>query len=154
MNNPKYIQYFSRLYEITGEDEGETSPKYHKAFALLMKHYYEHGDHGRAGRIFESLPEKAHDYDTVLSYARAESRLGNFEKALKPMEKLYLKSDEDRYLLCLLYARTGRADRARQSLKGLSDRAAWYEKARREPSLRNIVKEIEEEQRKSVEAPR
>ncbi len=154
MNNAKFAGYFSRLYEITDTRDSDVPQKYYKAFALLMKYYFEHDDFSRAGAIFESIPEKSRDYDIILAYARAQLRLGNPEKGLKPMENLYLKSDEDRYLLCQLYAHTGKSDRAKQTLLGISNRAAYMEKARRDPALKTIAGEIEEEQRKSVEIQR
>jgi tetratricopeptide (TPR) repeat protein len=145
MNNPLYVKDFDRLFEHVTRTGGEAPQKYYKAFTILLKHRFESADFPEVVRIYESLPEQFREYESTILYARAQHRLGNNAKAVKQMEKLYLRSDDDRYLMCLIYAESGMADKAKSTLLGMANRDIYLEKARKEPSLKKIAKEIEDE---------
>lgn len=151
MNNPKFALYFDKLFESAASSGNEVPQKYFKAFSLLAKYQYEKSNYAKVEKIFENLPEKYSDQELNLIYARSEYFLENFDKSLKIFEKIYLSSDDDKYMLCIIYAKTGMNAKAKSILYNLWDRGGFLEKARKEPALALSVKEIEDEKNKPIE---
>ena len=77
--------------------------------------------------------------------ARASYQLGDYEEAIRRFERLSPGNDDDRYILCQAYARTGHTERARGILTGLASNEIYRSRARRDPFLSRLLAQIEEE---------
>ncbi len=149
--SPSYVGYFDRLFDRAASSGEEVPEKYIKAFALLAHHHFENANYERAGRIVSAIPENRRDAGTSALYARALYRQGEYEAALAQFERRFPSSDDDRYLLCILYARTGKHERAKSTLKGLAGRGSYMDRARRDPHLKAIANELDEERNRGGE---
>ncbi len=151
MNDQKYAQYFSQLFNKYYALKESIPQKYHRAISLLFRNYYDNKKFEEAARVFESLPESQKNNETALMAARAYFYSGKHEKAVNHFEKLSLAND-DRYLQCISYAKTGMEDKARDILLALSDINGYLAKAKSEYAIRKIAIEIEKEKIKKEEA--
>jgi tetratricopeptide (TPR) repeat protein len=144
LGDARHIPEFDRLFDLS-EEETDLPQKYYRAFEILARHHFQAKNYARADRILRALPEGARNHEQNLMRARASYHLGDYEEAIRRFERLSPGGDEDRYILCLLYAKTGRGDRARSILSGLASSETYRTKARKEPALARILAQIEEE---------
>ncbi len=147
-SSKKYVAYFDRLFDLSASQK-EFPQKFNKAFALAAKAHYEAGNYRRTVAMADRLPDKYLDTDLKFLLARTHAQLGNTDRAIGYFEKLSLSSDDDRYLLCALYARAGQADKSRRILVNLNK--SYMDKARTDPSLDRIAKDIDDERRRKEE---
>ncbi len=146
MNNPRYAEYFDNLFDTTVSSETrEAPPKYLKAFSLLAKYHYEKGQYQRTEKILTAFEGSSSTYETTLLLAKTYYRLGNDNKSIETFEKISLSSDDDRYILCQLYARNGMREKAKAILASLINNETCAKKAKNDPDLKNILNEIESE---------
>lgn len=145
MGSPSYAGYFDRLCDQSVASGEEIPQKYFKAFSLLARHHYDKGNFERAGKVISAIPESQRDAETSALYGRALYRLGEYDAALAQFERRNPASDDDRYLLCILYARAGKNERAKSTLRSLAGRGAYLDKARRDSFLKAIANELDEE---------
>jgi tetratricopeptide (TPR) repeat protein len=147
-SSKKYIAYFDRLFDQSASLK-EPPQKYNKAFALAAKAHYEAGEYARSVAMADRLPDKYLDTDMKFLLARTHAQLGNTNRAIGFFEKLSLSSDDDRYLLCALYARAGQPDKARRILVNLNK--SYMDKARADAALGKIARDIDDERRRKEE---
>ena len=151
MNDQKYTQYFAMLFNKYNTVKENIPQKYLKAFAILLKNYYDNKKYIDAAAILESLPENPDNYETNLMIAKIYFNTGKHEKAVEYFEKLSL-TDDDKFLLSISYAKTGMGNKAKGLLINLMTLNGYSEKAKSESSIRKIAIEIENEKLKSEEA--
>ncbi|HSV97034.1 MAG TPA: tetratricopeptide repeat protein [Spirochaetota bacterium] len=144
LGDARHTAEFDRLFDLT-EGESDKPQKYHRAFDILAKHHFQARNYARADKIMNALPEGARTHEQNLMRARASYHLGDYEEAIRRYDRLSPGGDEDRYILCLLYAKTGRTERARDILTGLVSIETYRTKASKEPALSKILAQIEEE---------
>ncbi len=68
--------------------------------------------------------------------------------------KSYRLTNDDKYLLCISYAKTGKESKAKNILSGLLNLNGYLEKAKSESALKKIAYEIENEKLQKEEAIR
>ncbi|MFH0975480.1 MAG: tetratricopeptide repeat protein [Spirochaetota bacterium] len=159
MNDQKYTQYFSQLLNKYFQSKETIPQKYLKAFTLLLKNNYDNKKYDDASKIIEILPESQKSGDINLMSAKSYHYTGKHEKAIEYFEKLSLGND-DRYLLCISYARSGSAVKAKELLLSLSNINGYFEKSKSDAAIKKIAYEIEndrlrkEEERKAEEKRR
>ncbi|MBN2403783.1 MAG: tetratricopeptide repeat protein [Spirochaetes bacterium] len=146
----KYVQYFNLLFNKYYSSKESVPQKYLKAFTLLLKNFYDNKKYEEANKIFEFLPESQKTYDIDLISARSYHYTGKHEKAIEYFEKLSLNND-DKFLLCISYAKTGIVSKSKDILAGLLDQNGFLEKARSENAIKMIAAEIENEKLKKEE---
>ncbi len=150
-NNPEYVTYFEKLFEIAGGEKNH-SPKYNKVFIMLARHYYGDKKYGRALSVLKTLEEKAQTYESRLIAARASYQLKEYEEAIDYFEKLSL-ANEDKLILCKAYALSGRREKAKMILSEVMYSSEYAAKARQDPTLAGIAKEIEKDKPTLKPAP-
>jgi tetratricopeptide (TPR) repeat protein len=124
--------------------------KYLKAFTLLLKNYYDNKKYEDAAKIIETLPESQKNTETHLMTAKIYYNIGKYDKAVDYFEKVSLTND-DKYLLCISYARINKENKAKDLLINLLNLNGYLEKARSESAIKRIVIEIENEKLKKEE---
>ncbi len=144
LGDARHTAEFDRLFNLT-EGESDIPQKYHRAFEILAKHHFQAGNYARADTIMQALPDGGRTHEQNLMRARASYHLGDYEEAIRRYERLSPGGEEDRYILCLLYAKTGQTGRARTILTGLVSSETYRAKASKEPVLSKILSQIEEE---------
>ncbi len=144
LGDARHTAEFDRLFDLTG-DESEIPQKYYRAFEILAKHHFVAKNYARADKILRVLPEGSRTYEQNLMRARTSYELGDYEEAIRRFERLSPGGDEDRYILCLAYAKTGHTERARGILSGLASSETYRARAKKEPVLSKILAQIEEE---------
>jgi tetratricopeptide (TPR) repeat protein len=150
MNDLKYTQYFQLLFNKYYPPKEPIPQKYFKAFSLLLKNYYDNKKYEDAAKIIETLPESQKNNETNLMAAKIYYNIGKHDKAVDYFEKLPLTND-DKYLLCISYARTNKENKAKDLLINLLSLNGYLEKAKSESAIKKIVNEIENEKLKREE---
>ncbi len=154
MGNPSYISQFDRLYEMTAASEDEIPAKYYKAFSLLAKALYGKELYSRTEKIIRKLPDSAKDRELRLILAQSLYRQDKLTDAITHFEALNLTDNEDRFMLCRMYARTGNKGKAREILLRLYIYDTYRKKAHADPVLKPLADAIDAEKEKEKEAER
>ncbi len=144
MGDPRHIREFDRLFDLC-EGESDLPAKYNRAFEILARHHFKAKNYTRSEKILSALPDGSRTYEQNLMRARASYQLGDYEEAIRRFERLSPGNDDDRYILCQAYARTGHTERARGILTGLASNEIYRSRARRDPFLSRLLAQIEEE---------
>ncbi len=144
MGDPRHVREFDRLFDLC-EGETDLPQKYNRAFEILARHHFQAKNYARAEKILRALPDGSRTHEQNLMRARASYHLGDYEEAVRRFERLSPGGDDDRYILCLSYARTGHTERARGILAGLVSNETYRSRARRDPLLSGLLAQIEEE---------
>jgi len=140
-NDPRHISHFEKLFSLAGNRKDYPS-KYRKVFILLATHDFQNGNYRRCVTILNTFDETARTFDTRLMTARAYFHLKEYDNAIDHFEKLSLAND-DRFMLCRAYALSGRREKAKSILSELSGFGDYLSRARKDPALSGLVKEIE-----------
>jgi len=148
----KYISFFERLLEKVKSKEKPIPLKYFKALQILAKNHFENGKYSEILEIIEILPEEFREYEINLISAKSYFYAEIYDKAIDFYEKLYLSND-DKYMLCVAYAKNGMEKKARDILWELSLYESYLEKAKREQVLilNTIALEINNEKARREE---
>lgn len=149
LNDIKYVNYFDRLFEKVYTKDSLPG-KYYKAFIILANNHYENSRYEKAAKILKILPENFKDYKLLNLSAKTFYNLGDNDLAIEYFEKISLGND-DKFILCIAYARKGFKDKARSILYDLSFADGYIEKAGKQPDLMEIALSIENEKRKIEE---
>jgi len=140
-NDPRYVAAYDRLFALAGGKKSYPA-RYRKAFIKLARHYYESKNYGRTITILGTLDEKSQSFETRLLSARAHYGLKEYDIAIDQFEKLSL-DNEDKYTLCKAYAQTGRRQKAKSLLSELSLSGDYLSRARRDPLLSEMAREMD-----------
>lgn len=144
LDDERYITYFDRLF--TNEAASKSiSPQYEKVFVVLAKAMLKQHKYERVKKIAGTLRDR-NNSELILMSARARYHLSDFDGAVAEFERIQPAGD-DRYLFCLASARSGRKDRARQLLRELMTAPETAARARRDPHLSDLVREIDRDGR-------
>jgi tetratricopeptide (TPR) repeat protein len=111
---------------------------------MLAKNCFEEKRYARVIAIVKSLNEKSQSYDARLLAAKASYQLKEYDAAIDYFEKISL-GNEDKFTLCKAYALSGRREKAKVTLSVLMQSGEYASKARQDPALSGIVKEIEKD---------
>ncbi len=140
-NDPRYTAAYDRLFALAGGKK--TYPaRYRKAFIKLAKYHYENKNYGRVITILRTFDEKSQTFETRLLAAKSHYGLKEFDSAIDQFEKLSL-DNEDKFTLCKAYAQTGRRQKAKALLSELSLSGDYLSRARRDPLLSGIAREMD-----------
>jgi tetratricopeptide (TPR) repeat protein len=148
-NDPAFASYFEKLFNLISGKKNHPQ-KYRKGFVKLAQYFYESKKYARAIAIVGGLDEKSQSYETRLLAARAHYQLKEYDEAIDFFEKISL-DNEDKYILCRAYALRGRRGKAKAMLSDLMYSETYATKARQDPALSGIAREIENE--KTVKKP-
>ncbi len=140
-NNPRYVASYDRLFSLTAEKK-DTPSRYRKVFLILAKNHHENRNHARTITILKTFDEKSQTFETRLLAAKAYYALKEFDKAIDHFEKLSLGND-DKFTLCKAYAQSGRREKAKSLLSELSMGGDYLARARRDPLLSGIARDLE-----------
>jgi tetratricopeptide (TPR) repeat protein len=140
-NDQRYAACFEKLFTLTGSRK-DYPAKYRKVFIILAGHDFENGNFKRCVTILNSFDEKSRTFDTRLMTARAYFNLKEYDNAIDQFEKLSLGND-DRFLLCKAYALSGRREKARALLSELSAAGDYMARAKHDPALSGLAKEMD-----------
>jgi len=149
-NNWKHISYFDRLFDIAKNRKNIKAEKYFKAFTILIKSHYEKKNYSRTAEIISHLPESYVNYDITLISAKTSYHQHKYDQAIDKFEKISL-NDDDKFMLCQAYARSGRMDQAREIITGLIYYDKYLEMAKKDRYLAKILKDIDFEKTKKEE---
>ncbi len=138
LGDARHIPEFDRLFDL-GEEETDLPQKMTVPSDSARPHF--HAKNYAAAINLRALPRER---EPRTDHRAQGSHLGDTRNH-PALERLSPGGDEDRYILCLLYAKTGRGDRARSILSGLASSETYRTKARKEPALARILAQIEEE---------
>jgi tetratricopeptide (TPR) repeat protein len=150
LNDQKFAYYFQQLFNKTITAKDTVPLKYYKAFTLLLKNNYENKKYDDAIKIFDALPDSQKTNEINLTAARSYFYFKKYEKAIEYFEKLSL-GDEDKFLLCASYARTGMTAKAKDLLINLLTNEEFSEKVKTDPTLKKISDDIRNERIKKEE---
>ncbi len=140
-NDARYVAAYDRLFALAGGKK--TYPaRYRKAFIKLAKHHYENKNFGRTITILKTFDEKSQSFETRLLTAKSHYGLKEYDNAIDQFEKLSLGND-DKYTLCKAYAQTGRRQKAKGLLSELSLSSDYLSRAKRDPLLSGMAREME-----------
>lgn len=139
-NDPRYAAAYDRLFSLAGNKK-DYPVRYKKVFIILAKHHYDNKNYGRTIAILKTLDEKSQTFDTRLLTARAYYGLKEYDSAIDLFEKLSLGND-DKFMLCKAYALSGRREKARAILSELSSSGDYLSRAKRDPQLSGIAREL------------
>ena len=142
-NDAEYAVYFDKLFSLAGGKKNYPA-KYNKVFIMLAKSCFEEKRYGRVVAIVKTLNEKSLSYDARLLAAKASYQLKEYDAAIDYFEKISL-GNEDKFTLCKAYALSGRREKAKITLSVLMQSGEYASKARQDPALSGIVKEIEKD---------
>ncbi len=148
----RYITHFDRLFSLAGTSEDRPS-KYNRVFIILAKHHYENNKYQRAIIILNSLGGQAHGYETQLLLAKARFGAKEYDASIELFEGLSIGT-EDKYMLCRAYAASGRREKAKALLLELSVTGDFLSRAKLDPSLSTLVREIEKGGSRTEPAPK
>jgi len=147
--NEKYISYFNSLFSRYSQKKPEDTPsKYVKAFQLLARASYESEKYTKVIAVTSWLPESSMNYDMRLIAAHSYYNLKDYQKAITNFEKISLNTD-DSLTLCRAYARAEFPGKAITLLKSLYYNPSVRDKAAKDPVLKKLVDEIENEKKES-----
>lgn len=139
-NDPRYVGCFEKLFSLAGGKK-EYSAKYRKVFTILAAHDFASGNYRRCVTILNTFDEKSQTFDTRLMTARSYFHLKEYDAAIDHFERLSLAND-DRFMLCRAYALSGRREKARTILSELSASGDYLSRAKKDPALSGIAKEL------------
>ena len=140
--NEDYVRCFERLYSMEGQ-KNDIPPRYQKAFFILAKSRYEKGNYEQALAVLKSIDEKSRTFEVRLLAGKALMQLKRYDEAILELESISAKG-EDRYLLCRAYALSGRREKAKQLLSELSALGDYLTRAKSDPALADIARELGE----------
>ncbi len=142
-NDSRYISAYDRLFSLAGGMKKHPS-RYKRVFILLAKHYQENGNYGRTLAILKTLDDRSQTFETHLLTARAYYGLKEYDNAIDRFEKLSLGTD-DKLTLCRAYVQSGRRQKAKSLLAELSVSGDYLSRAKRDPVLSGLARELESE---------
>ncbi len=142
-NDSRYIAAYDRLFSLAGGKKKYPS-RYKKVFILLAKHYQESGSYGRTLAILKTLDDRSQTFETHLLAAKAYYGLKEYDNAIDRFEKLSLNGD-DKLMLCRAYVHTDRRQKAKSLLAELSVSGDYLSRAKRDPVLSGLARELESE---------
>lgn len=137
----RHIDHFEKLFTLT-EKAKDRPTKYNRVFQILAAHYHESKNHRKAITVLKSLGDGSTDYETRLLLAKSHYGAKEYDTAIELFEGLSLGS-EDRYLLCKAYAAGGRMEKARALLLELSAAGDFLARAKLDPALAPLAREID-----------
>ncbi len=142
-NDQRYIAAYDRLFSLVG-GKNKYPSRYRKVFILLAKHYHGNGNDGRTLAILKTLDDRSQTYETRLLSARAHYGLKEYDNAIDQFEKLSLGND-DKLTLCRAYVQSGRRQKAKSLLAELAVSGDYLSRAKRDPVLSGLARELESE---------
>lgn len=149
MNNAQYTTYFEKLFNLM-RDKKTVPEKYYKAYILLLKKNYSDANHKGVVAIAENLPEDLRDYEINLLTAKSYFYTEQYQRAIAFLEGASL-NDEERYMLCQSYAKTGMTDKAKEILQQLYNNEKYFQMALEDRTLKKIASEIVQEKNRETE---
>lgn len=150
-NDGRHIDHFEKLFSLT-EAAKDRPSKYTKVFRILAAHHYESKNYRKAVTVLKSLGGGTTDYETRLLLAKSHYGAKEYDTAIELFEGLSLGS-EDRYLLCRAYAAGGRKEKARALLVELSALGDYLARAKLDPVLAPLAREIDKGTTRPEPAP-
>jgi protein O-GlcNAc transferase len=157
INDQKYASYFQQLFKKSITSKDNVPQKYFKAFVLLLKNSYENKKYDDTIKIYDTLPDAQKTNEINLIAAKSYYYSKKYEKAIEYFEK-FSPGNEDKFLLCASYARTGMTAKAKDILINLLTIEDYSDKVKNDPVLKKISDEIriealkKEEETKKAEA--
>jgi tetratricopeptide (TPR) repeat protein len=142
-NDSRYASYFDRLFGLVSRKK-EYQSKFSKVFIILAKYHFENKNYSRVIGILKALDEKSQGYETHLLAAKSCYYLKQYDESIDYFERISL-GNEDKLMLCKAYALTGRREKAKSLLHELLYSEEYLAKAKQDPVLSALVKEIERE---------
>lgn len=150
MNNTQYIPYFEKLFHLMS-DKKTVPEKYYKAYILLLKKQFSDSNYKGVIAIAENLPENLRDYEINLLTAKSYFYTEQYQKAIAYLEGASSLNDEERYMLCQSYAKTGMTDKAKEILQQLYNNERYFQMALEDRTLKKIASEIVQEKNRETE---
>jgi tetratricopeptide (TPR) repeat protein len=149
MNNTRYVPYFDKLFRLMSNKK--TVPeKYYKAYILLLKKHFSDSNYKGVIDIAENLPENLRDNEINLFTAKSYFYTEQYKRAIDYLAGASL-NDEERFMLCKSYAKTGITDKAKEILQQLYTNEKYFQMALEDGTLKKIASEIAQEKNRETE---
>ncbi len=140
-DDARYVKYFDRTFDAI-KNGGEYSEKYDRIVSLLLAEHYKNRDFSRVTEIISFVPGDRLNADNLLVAARTYFEIKDYDRSIDYFEKLSL-SGEDSFTLSQAYARSGRKEKAKETLSRLIRDDRYLKKARSDRNLSPLVRELE-----------
>jgi tetratricopeptide (TPR) repeat protein len=144
----RYLSYFDRVNTLAkaAGDEG----KYVRIIPILAAGYYEKKEYLKTLEFIGQARENMMTHEMRLMAAHSNFHLGRYDAAVASFEKISL-APFDQAVLCKVYARSGREDKAREIIERSLYNEEFAKEARTDNQLSRIIAGMDQERRQKEE---
>jgi len=138
-NNPVFVTYFDRLYDIAKTDE--YIRQYLKAYKLLLESHFKNKNYDRSSVISDSINKVVNDSEVIIISAKSCYNLKQYEKSIVLFERVQLNS-HSRLMLASAYAKTEKKNKAVIILKDIMNDESIKQEIIKDSLLKSYFDEI------------
>lgn len=150
-NDPKYVSYFDRLFDITNSDS-DSVKQYLKAFKLLLENHFKNKNYSRSLVISETINRVQNDYDVIIISAKSSYYLQQYDKSIELFGRVSLNSSA-KLMLASAYARTGKKTKSVEILKNIINDESIKKEAMKDSLLKAYIEEIKKDETENQKQP-